>query len=55
MKEDLRKAERDRATFLAGVSHDLRTPLARLRLGAEMIEGRSTRRSSAAWSPTWPT
>jgi two-component system osmolarity sensor histidine kinase EnvZ len=40
MKEDLGKAERDRATFLAGVSHDLRSPLARLRLGAEMIEGK---------------
>ena len=40
MKEDLRKSERDRATFLAGVSHDLRTPLARLRLGVEMLENR---------------
>ena len=40
MKEDLRRAERDRATFLAGVSHDLRTPLARLRLAVEMLEGR---------------
>jgi len=40
MKEDLRQAERDRATFLAGVSHDLRTPLARLRLGVEMLEAR---------------
>jgi two-component system osmolarity sensor histidine kinase EnvZ len=40
MKDDLRKSERDRATFLAGVSHDLRTPLARLRLGVEMLEGR---------------
>jgi two-component system osmolarity sensor histidine kinase EnvZ len=41
MKEDLRRAERDRATFLAGVSHDLRTPLARLRLGVEMLEGKA--------------
>jgi len=28
--------ERDRALLLAGISHDLRTPLARLRLGVEM-------------------
>ncbi len=40
MKEDLRESERGRATFLAGVSHDLRTPLARLRLEVEMLEGR---------------
>jgi len=37
MKSDLRKQERDRATFLAGISHDLRTPLARLRLETEML------------------
>jgi two-component system osmolarity sensor histidine kinase EnvZ len=40
MKEDLRRNERDRATFLAGVSHDLRTPLARMRLAIEMLEAK---------------
>jgi two-component system osmolarity sensor histidine kinase EnvZ len=38
MKDDLQKNERDRATFLAGVSHDLRTPLSRLRLEVEMLD-----------------
>jgi two-component system, OmpR family, osmolarity sensor histidine kinase EnvZ len=37
MREDLATVERERATFLAGVSHDLRTPLSRLRLGIEML------------------
>jgi two-component system osmolarity sensor histidine kinase EnvZ len=36
MLRNLRQIERDRALLLAGVSHDLRTPLARLRLGVEM-------------------
>ena len=36
MLANLRQIERDRALLLAGVSHDLRTPLARLRLGVEM-------------------
>ncbi|MET0204806.1 MAG: ATP-binding protein [Casimicrobiaceae bacterium] len=36
MMGNLRQIERDRAVLLAGVSHDLRTPLARLRLGIEM-------------------
>jgi two-component system osmolarity sensor histidine kinase EnvZ len=40
MKDDLRQGERDRATFLAGISHDLRTPLSRLRLDVEMLDGK---------------
>jgi len=40
MKDDLRRGERDRATFLAGISHDLRTPLSRLRLDVEMLDGK---------------
>jgi two-component system osmolarity sensor histidine kinase EnvZ len=38
MARDLARLEDDRALILAGVSHDLRTPLARLRLGLEMTE-----------------
>ena len=37
MRDDLARNEQERATFLAGVSHDLRTPLSRLRLGIEML------------------
>ena len=36
MARDLGRLEQDRALILAGVSHDLRTPLARLRLAIEM-------------------
>ncbi|MBI3371398.1 MAG: HAMP domain-containing protein [Betaproteobacteria bacterium] len=36
MASDLAQLERDRAMVLAGISHDVRTPLARLRLSLEM-------------------
>lgn len=36
MAEQLAQAEADRTLMLAGISHDLRTPLARLRLETEM-------------------
>jgi two-component system osmolarity sensor histidine kinase EnvZ len=39
MSQDLARLDADRALILAGVSHDLRTPLARLRLGLEMSGG----------------
>jgi two-component system osmolarity sensor histidine kinase EnvZ len=36
MAEQISRIERDRTEMLAGISHDLRTPLARLRLETEM-------------------
>jgi two-component system, OmpR family, osmolarity sensor histidine kinase EnvZ len=36
MAQQLSKIEQDRAVMLAGISHDLRTPLARLRLETEL-------------------
>jgi two-component system osmolarity sensor histidine kinase EnvZ len=39
MSHDLAHLDEDRALILAGVSHDLRTPLARLRLGIELSGG----------------
>lgn len=38
MVADLAQAERDRAVLLAGISHDLRTPMTRLRLEVEMSD-----------------
>lgn len=37
MSRDLARLDADRALILAGISHDLRTPLARLRLSTEMV------------------
>jgi two-component system osmolarity sensor histidine kinase EnvZ len=39
MVERLRRYEEDRATMLAGVAHDLRTPITRLRLLVELAQG----------------
>lgn len=40
MAADLKKLDDERALLLAGVSHDLRTPLSRIRLGVEMMDDR---------------
>lgn len=38
MVDDLQQVESDRAVILAGISHDLRTPLARMQLELEMAQ-----------------
>ncbi|PQA43638.1 ATP-binding protein [Amnimonas aquatica] len=40
MTRQIHQAERERTVMLAGISHDLRTPLTRLRLTAEMMSDR---------------
>lgn len=45
MTEQLSKVEMDRTVMLAGISHDLRTPLARLRLETELSVSDSDARS----------
>ena len=51
MASDLESMERERAMVLAGISHDLRTPLSRMRLALEM-SGADSRCGAARWSPT---
>ncbi len=41
MARDVQQLDQDRNLLLAGVSHDLRTPLARLRLAIELLENTS--------------
>ncbi len=49
MARELAKVEEDRTVMLAGISHDLRTPLARLRLEAEMsVNDEEAQRNIAA-------
>jgi two-component system osmolarity sensor histidine kinase EnvZ len=49
MARELAKVEEDRAVMLAGISHDLRTPLARLRLETEMsVADEEARRNMAS-------
>ncbi|MBN3803611.1 HAMP domain-containing protein [Paraburkholderia sp. Ac-20336] len=43
MVQEVARTENDRAVMLAGVAHDLKTPLARLRLRAEMMDDAKTR------------
>ncbi len=42
MAADIQRQDEERALLLAGVSHDLRTPLSRIRLALEMLDDRGT-------------
>lgn len=48
MSADLAANERERALVLAGISHDLRTPLARVRIAAELSADKSLREGLVA-------
>jgi signal transduction histidine kinase len=48
MQQHLQKFIRDRTQMLAALSHDLRTPLTRLRLRAELIEDEEVQRKTIA-------
>ncbi|MCX7149673.1 MAG: HAMP domain-containing protein, partial [Rhodocyclales bacterium] len=48
MSADLARIDQDRALILAGISHDLRTPLTRLRMGIEMAGDEGLREGMTA-------
>jgi len=48
LAQRLQRNQRERALLLAGVSHDLRSPLARIRLAAEMLPESSDNRDGVA-------
>jgi len=48
MSADLAQIDQDRALILAGISHDLRTPLTRLRMGIEMAADEGLREGMTA-------
>ena len=48
MNADLAQIDQDRALILAGISHDLRTPLTRLRMGIEMSADEDLREGMTA-------
>ena len=48
MSADLAEIDQDRALILAGISHDLRTPLTRLRMGIEMANDEDLREGMTA-------
>ena len=48
MSADLAQIDQDRALILAGISHDLRTPLTRLRMGIEMSADEDLREGMTA-------
>ena len=48
MSADLARLDQDRALILAGISHDLRTPLTRLRMGIEMAADEGLREGMTA-------
>ena len=48
MEKEIQQLLENRTTLLAGISHDLRTPLARMRLELEMLDGQNDEKRIAA-------